>query len=342
MIFRGLFEHRGEDCYELIQTFLVDQMHFDGPEVTIERAHRLGPRKDQRIHRRPIIVAFRDYADVELILSRGRFLRGSRFSVDKDFPKEISRARSLLWNRYKDLQSKYDNVSIQYPAKIIVGKRVVEDAFPGWQDAVKEFRVKPVISKEAESANLEAKKRWENRARFRRENNSQGTVQSGRNQESNEGNASGFIGQGQSINTGMAQNTTYRQESGNSWGGGDDQDDWDAATSEKGTSDRTADHDKSAHDEDDTAFYSDYVARMSQSHRPVQGAANLQESAIDMSMREFPPLPSSPPDQYNGPLPGVSNNRMFNGRKNGDSANVRVLNNLPRDKPNGGHNRNAE
>ena len=65
LIFRGLFEHRGEDCYELIQTFLVDQLHFDGPEVTIERAHILGSRKAQRIFRRPIILAFRDYADVD-------------------------------------------------------------------------------------------------------------------------------------------------------------------------------------------------------------------------------------------------------------------------------------
>ena len=32
-------------------------------------------------------------------------------------------------------------------------------------------------------------------------------------------------------------------------------------------------------------------------------------------MGEFPPLPSSPPDQHNGPLPGASNNRQINGNK---------------------------
>ena len=347
LIFRGLFENRQEDCYELIQTFLVDQMHFDGPEVTIERAHRLGPRKDQRIHRRPIIVAFRDYADVELILNRAKFLRGTRFAVDKDFPKEISSARSLLWNRYKDLKSKYDNVSLQYPAKIIVGKRVVEDAFPGWQEAVKEVRVKPYISKEVESANEEAKKRWGNRDRLRQANLSQGTAQSDPSQMSGEGHIRGNTAQGGSNNTGATQNMTYRQARG-SWG--DDRDDWNDETSEKrpshGNTNQSADdymeHDKSTHDENDTAFYTDYVARMPQSQRPIESASNVHESAVDMSMREFPPLPSSPPDQYKGPLPGVSNSRGVNGNMNGNNTADRGQNSGSRDNPNMGHNSNVD
>ena len=93
-------------------------------------------------------------------------------------------------------------MSLQYPAKIIVGKPVIEDAFPGWQEAVKEVRVKPYISKEVESANEEAKKRWGNRDQLRQANMSQGTAQSDQSQRSGEGHIRGNTAQGGSNNTG--------------------------------------------------------------------------------------------------------------------------------------------
>ena len=56
---------------------------------------------------------------------------------------------------------------------------------------------------------------------------------------------------------------------------------------------------------------------MQQSQRPIESATHLQEVAIDMSVRAFPPLPSSPPDQNTGLLPGVSHNRQVNGNNDG-------------------------
>ena len=89
-------------------------------------------------------------------------LKGTRFGVDRDYPKEINNARKLLWNRYKELREtecRNDTVSLQFPAKIVVNGRVVEDAFPGWNDALKKVRVEPYVSQTVEAANRRVSER---------------------------------------------------------------------------------------------------------------------------------------------------------------------------------------
>jgi hypothetical protein len=91
LIFRGFVENRGENCFTVIQDFLDNRMDIDPRDVYMARAHRLGPKKPGRnFNKRPIIVNFRDYSDIDYILSRTRRLRDSPgLSVDLDFPKEI-------------------------------------------------------------------------------------------------------------------------------------------------------------------------------------------------------------------------------------------------------------
>ena len=72
--------------------------------------------------------------DVEQILSRAYLLKGSQFGIDRDYPKEILNARKLLWNRYKELRKDGENVTFQYPARLVINRRVVEDDFPDWYD----------------------------------------------------------------------------------------------------------------------------------------------------------------------------------------------------------------
>ena len=81
---------------------------------------------------------------------------GTRFRVDRDYPKEINNARRLLWNRYKEpreTKRRKDTVSLQFPAKLAVNGRIVEDAFPAWNDALKKVRVEPYVSQTVEAAN---------------------------------------------------------------------------------------------------------------------------------------------------------------------------------------------
>jgi hypothetical protein len=102
--------------------------------VYIARAHRLGARKQgTNFHKRPIIANFRDYGDVELILSKAKRLKSfPGFSIDCDYPKEIQAARARLWPLFKTERSKSSNVKILYPAKIISDGYIIKDEFPNW------------------------------------------------------------------------------------------------------------------------------------------------------------------------------------------------------------------
>ncbi|KAH3786816.1 hypothetical protein DPMN_164927 [Dreissena polymorpha] len=47
-------------------------------------------------------------------------LKGTRYSIDRDFPLEIRLARKLLWQDFHGLKSKHPNSKVQkvYPAKL--------------------------------------------------------------------------------------------------------------------------------------------------------------------------------------------------------------------------------
>ena len=53
------------------------------------------------VPRRPIIVSFNDDQSVQKVLSAAYMLRGTNYSVSKDFPREIVSARQRLIPRYK-------------------------------------------------------------------------------------------------------------------------------------------------------------------------------------------------------------------------------------------------
>lgn len=73
----------------------------------LERAHRFGRFDGSKT--RPIIVAFRDFCDVEEIMECASNLRGSEVGVSRDYPKEISLARRALWGKFKELRENNRN-----------------------------------------------------------------------------------------------------------------------------------------------------------------------------------------------------------------------------------------
>ena len=68
----------------------------------------------------------------------------------------------MLWNRYKQLKQKGSKVKMVYPAKLIVGHRVIEDAFPGWQKALQGASIEPFESNSVNICNIAAKHQKEN------------------------------------------------------------------------------------------------------------------------------------------------------------------------------------
>ena len=151
------------DINIIILDFLDHKLEFDlhSNPIVIDRAHRLG--KSQRLPgagaRRPIIVAFRDYVDTERIIGRAYLLKNSRFGIDRDYPKEIAAARQVLWPRFKELRSQSKNVSLQYPARLVLNGRVIEDALPDWFEVLKASRIVPYESARVQAANSRFKQR---------------------------------------------------------------------------------------------------------------------------------------------------------------------------------------
>lgn len=151
LIFRGHPEViNNDDCEAIIKSFLSERLGIDG--VFIQRAHRLGALRptgrrlgqpvSNRNSSRPIIVCFRDYSDVERILSNAK-KRDTDFSINRDFPPEIVNARSNLWAEYKQQKLKRPggSVYIGFPAKLVVGGKVIRDEFPDWKEVLKGSRV---------------------------------------------------------------------------------------------------------------------------------------------------------------------------------------------------------
>ena len=65
------------------------------------------------------------------------------YSVNRDFPSEISRARKLLWPKLKQTRqlNPMAKVSMGYPAKIIMNGNVTEDLFPEWDTILRGSRI---------------------------------------------------------------------------------------------------------------------------------------------------------------------------------------------------------
>ena len=148
LLFWGVPETLGEDCIALVKDFLSDKLHLDHDKIFIQRAHRLGKLK-QRSHRggqpkhRPIIAAFRDYPDVELILSNADKLGGTSCGINRDYPQEIVNARKPLFREKKALKLKHPtaSISVQFPAKLVKDGRVIRDMFPEWHTVLKRDRL---------------------------------------------------------------------------------------------------------------------------------------------------------------------------------------------------------
>ena len=148
LLFHGLAENRSENCSELLHDFMWHEMGIDSDDLYIGRVHRLGSlhmaKMKNEVPRRPIVVSFNDDQSVQKVLSAAYMLKGTNYSVSKDFPKEIVSARQRLIPRYKAERENRNKVSIEYPAKLVVKGKVVADEFPDWYSVLKHDRHKLV------------------------------------------------------------------------------------------------------------------------------------------------------------------------------------------------------
>ena len=76
-------------------------------------------------------------------MSNAKRLKGTPYGINRDYPKEIADARRDLYKELK--QIKHDDreadVSLQYPAKLVVDGSVRTDRFPKWRAVMKKSRL---------------------------------------------------------------------------------------------------------------------------------------------------------------------------------------------------------
>ena len=62
---------------------------------------------------------------------RRKRLKGTRFSIDRDYPSEIAEARKKLWPEVKRLRGiPGQNVQLQFSARMVLNGLITKDAFP--------------------------------------------------------------------------------------------------------------------------------------------------------------------------------------------------------------------
>lgn len=100
LVFAGIPERAEENPEETVKSFLQQQLKLPLDAVrniTFHRVHRMGGKKQDSRRPRPIVAKFEHYKQKEQVRSRGRELKGTDFSMNDQFPKEILDRRRALF-----------------------------------------------------------------------------------------------------------------------------------------------------------------------------------------------------------------------------------------------------
>ena len=140
LLFKGIPENKYENCFNGARRFIHEKLNID-TDMYLEGAHRLGRFDPSKT--RPIIVAFRDFCDIEYVANGASCLRGTDQVVSRDYPDEISTARQSIWKQYKSFRESNPRkrVTCGYPSSIRVNGDTVVDLFPDWYDVLKGRRI---------------------------------------------------------------------------------------------------------------------------------------------------------------------------------------------------------
>ena len=97
-----------EDCNKLITKILASKniLSLGDSDIVFDRAHRLGPKKEDQTRPRPIIVRVTFYKDKLHILENANRFRDTPYSVSEDFSKETLSIRRQLVSQAKSAKLK--------------------------------------------------------------------------------------------------------------------------------------------------------------------------------------------------------------------------------------------
>ena len=113
-----------EDCEQVIRNFLCDKMKIANDlvkEMKFERVHRIGDHS-RRDRPRSIVVKFNLFKERELVRKSGVALKGTKFYVNEQFPKEVTSKRKELLPKMKEARQSGHKAWLSYDTLYIDGK----------------------------------------------------------------------------------------------------------------------------------------------------------------------------------------------------------------------------
>ncbi|XP_077537499.1 uncharacterized protein LOC144149692 [Haemaphysalis longicornis] len=126
LIFYGLPDTNHSETFseseELIKSLCSEHLNVEIDPKELERAHRLGRHKPGQ--NRPVIVKFTSFKTNETILSNGKKLKGTAYSIGQDFSRSVQNSRKHL---VAFARSKSTAFSCPYKTLLLGSKRYVFD-----------------------------------------------------------------------------------------------------------------------------------------------------------------------------------------------------------------------
>ena len=104
LLLHGVAENKDEKCEEVVKKFVQEKLAINTEQIEIERCHRIGGYQHGKC--RPIVTRFLRFKDKESIKKSGHKLKGTRFGLGDQFPKEINARRAVLRPIEKDHKSR--------------------------------------------------------------------------------------------------------------------------------------------------------------------------------------------------------------------------------------------
>ncbi len=126
LVFHGIEEAPAWESFSVlrdkVRNEILQKLNIPNYEnIRFDRIHRLGAKKENQSRPRPIIAKFTYYSDKEAVLYANHHLRGSRYYISEDYPKEIQDERRRLYPFYKAAQKMYDKKQV----KLRVNKLII-------------------------------------------------------------------------------------------------------------------------------------------------------------------------------------------------------------------------
>ena len=109
-----------EQTEGILQQIIRDILELEG--ITMERAHRVGNKSNERNTPRTIAAKFSSYKDTQTVLSIAKKIKGKKIYINEDYSKETLEIRKENWQTVKRLRSQGTYAYLVYDRIVTKGK----------------------------------------------------------------------------------------------------------------------------------------------------------------------------------------------------------------------------